>query len=196
MSDLQCPTTLILARHGEAEYETPDWAEHGGSLTTRGRAQAAALADALAGRRVAHVWTSTLARAVQTGEIVAARLGVAVTTRNALSEFGCGDLAGHPRDADPAAEIYASWLAGDLATRVPGGECGQDIVTRMGAVLGEIADAHRGETVLAVTHGGVLRLAVPALARMDVAPQRTENCDTVEVEIDADDWVCRSWGAA
>jgi broad specificity phosphatase PhoE len=79
---------------------------------------------------------------------------------------------------------------------VPGGECGQDIVTRMRAVLHEIADAHRGETVLAVTHGGVLRLAVPALARMDVAPRRTENCDTVEVEIDADDWVCRSWGAS
>ncbi len=193
MSDLQCATTLILARHGEAEYETPDWAEDGGSLTTLGRRQAAELADRLTGRRVAHVWTSSLARAVQTGEIVAARLGLAVTTRNALSEFGCGELAGSPRESDPAGDIFAAWLAGDLAARVPGGECGRDIIDRMRAVLGEIADAHRGETALVVTHGGVLRLAVPALARMDVAPERTDNCATIEVEVDADDWVCRLW---
>lgn len=78
MSDLQCPTTLVLARHGDAEYESLSLAEVGGSLTTAGRRQAVALGDALAGRRVAHVWTSTLARAVQSAEIAAARLGVPV----------------------------------------------------------------------------------------------------------------------
>ncbi len=194
MSDLQCPTTLILARHGEAEYETDSWEEEGGSLTTLGRRQAADLGEALSGRRVSHVWTSTLARAVQTGEIAAARLGVGVTTRGALSEFACGELAGTPRDADPFTEIYAGWVAGDLEPRVPGGECGQDIVMRMRAVLHEIADAHRGETVLVISHGGVLRLAVPAVTRMDAEPVLLGNCAAIEVEIDADDWVCRSWG--
>jgi probable phosphoglycerate mutase len=196
MSDLQCATTLILARHGEAEYETDGWEEEGGSLTSLGRRQAAGLGEALAGRRVAHVWTSTLARAVQTGEIVAAGLGLAVTTRVALSEFGCGDLAGSPRDTDPFALIYAAWLEGELDTRVPGGECGQEIVTRMRQVLSDIADSHRGETVLVISHGGALRLAVPALARMDAGPVELGNCSTIELEIDADDWVCRSWGAA
>jgi probable phosphoglycerate mutase len=194
MSDLQCPTTLILARHGEAEYESPDWREEGGSLTALGRRQAAALGESLAGRRVAHVWTSTLARAVQSAEIAAAPLGVCVTTRSALSEFGCGELAGAPRDTDPTAAIYAAWLAGELDTRMPGAECGQDIVTRMREVLCEIADAHRGETVLVISHGGALRLAVPTLARMDAEPVELDNCAAIEVEIDADDWVCRSWG--
>ncbi len=194
MTDLQCPTTLILARHGEAEYEADDAAEDCGTLTTSGRQQATGLATMLAGRRVAHVWTSTLSRAVQTGEIAAARLGVGVTTRMALSELGWGELSGTAQDVDTVTEIYAAWQAGDLEPRVPGGESGQDVVTRMRAVLGEVADAHRGETVLVVSHGGVLRLAVPALARMDVTAAGLDNCATIEIEVDADDWVCRSWG--
>ncbi len=60
-----------------------------GRLADRARpaAGSGARRESLAGRRVAHVWTSTLARAVQTGEIVAARLGVGVTTRRGLCEF-------------------------------------------------------------------------------------------------------------
>ena len=194
MSDLQCPTTLVLARHGEAEYEDPCWAEEGGSLTALGRRQAATLGDALTGRRIAHVWTSTLARAAQTAEIAAARLGVGVTTRAGLREFGCGDLAGTVRELDPFVPILRAWLGGDLSVRVPGGESGQDLVTRMRAVLCEIADAHRGETVLVISHGGVLRLGVPALARMDTEPVALGNCSAIEVQVDADDWVCSSWG--
>jgi probable phosphoglycerate mutase len=196
MSDLQCPTTLVLVRHGEAEYEAPGWNDEGGSLTPLGRRQAEALGDALAARRIAHVWTSTLSRAVQSAEIAAARLGVGVTARTGLAEFGCGDLVGAPRDTDPLATIYAAWLAGDLDTRVPGGECGQDVVSRLREVLWEIADAHRGETALVVSHGGILRLGVPALARMDAGPAVLGDCCAIEVEIDADDWVCRSWGPA
>ena len=195
MSSLQCPTTVILARHGEAEYEDACWAEEGGSLTALGRRQAAALGDSLAGRRVSHVWTSTLARAVQTAEIAAARLGLAVTTRADLREFGCGDLAGTEREVDPFLPIFRTWFEGDLSARIPGGESGQDLVDRLHGVLREIADAHPGETVLAVSHGGLMRLGVPNLARMDVGPQQLHHCSTVEVEIDADGWVCRAWDA-
>ncbi len=194
MTSLQCATTVILARHGEAEYEDPCWAEEGGSLTSLGRRQATMLGEGLAGRRVAHVWTSTLARAVQTAEIAAARLGVAVTTRAGLREFGCGDLAGTEREIDPFVPIFRSWLDGELSAQVPGGESGQDLVDRMRGVFSEIADAHPGETVLAVSHGGVLRLAVPSVTRMEVEPSSLANCSTIEIEIDADGWVCRSWG--
>lgn len=196
MSSLQCATTIVLARHGEAEYESDTWEIEGGSLTPTGRAQAVELADRLAGRRVAHVWTSTLARAVQTAEIAAARLGVGVTTRNALMEFDLGDLAGTPRDVDPCAEPYGAWLAGDLDLRIPGGESGSDVVARLREVLGEVVDAHRGETVLVVSHGGALRLAVPLMARLEAGPHRIHNCHTIEVEADDDGWVCRVWDPA
>jgi broad specificity phosphatase PhoE len=194
MSSLQCATTLLVARHGEAEYELSEWEEEGGSLTALGRRQAAALGEALAGRRVAHVWTSTLARAVQTGEIIAARLGVGVTTRLGLREFGSGDLAHHSRDLDPFLETYRSWLEGDLDVGIPGGETGREIADRFGAVLREVADAHPGETVLVVSHGGAIGLGVPAIARLDAEQTQLGNCDTVEVLADADAWVCTRWG--
>jgi probable phosphoglycerate mutase len=196
MTALQCASTLVIARHGEAEYEAPVWAGEGGSLTARGRSQAAALAESLAGRRVAHVWTSTLARAVQTGEIVAARLGVGVTTRTGLREFDVGDHHGVPLEEDPFVETYTRWLAGHLDERVPGGESGQEIADRFGEVLREVADAHPGETVLVVSHGGAIGLGVPAIARMEAEQRRLDNCDSVEVLADADAWVCTRWGPA
>jgi broad specificity phosphatase PhoE len=195
MSSLQCASTVLVARHAEAEYETSEWDDEGGSLSLLGRRQAAQLGEALAGRRVAHVWTSTLARAVQTAEIVAARLGIGVTTRRGLREFSSGDLAGTTRDMDPFLDTYRSWLGGDLDVRLPGGETGREVVDRFAAVLREVADAHPGETVLVVSHGGAIGLGVPALARLEAEPRRLGNCDTVELLADADAWVCTRWGA-
>jgi len=194
MTALQCATTLVVARHGEAEYEASEWEAEGGSLTLLGRQQAAGLAESLADRRVAHVWTSTLARAVQTGEIVAARLGIGVTTRIGLREFDVGDYRGVPLEEDPFVATYTRWMEGHLEERVPGGETGREIADRFGVVLREVADAHPGETVLVVSHGGAIGLGVPAIARMDATRQRLGNCDTVEVLADADEWVCTRYG--
>ncbi len=194
MSALQCASTLLVARHAEAEYETSEWDDEGGSLSLLGRRQALELAETLARLRVAHIWTSTLARAVQTAEIVAGRLGVGVTTRRGLREFSSGDLTGTTRDLDPFLTTYQRWLGGDLDVRLPGGETGHEVAARFGAVLREIADAHPGETVLVVSHGGAIGLGVPALARMDAEQRPLGNCDTVEVLADADAWVCTRWG--
>lgn len=195
MSDLQCASRIILARHGEADYESALLDDEGGSLSRLGRRQATELADRVSGRKIAHVYTSTLARAVQTGEIAAAALGVAVTTRSTLAEFSCGQYAGLPRADDPFAEIYLRWLDGEVDARTPGAETGTEGIERLRAELSDIADQHRGETVLVVSHGGLLRLGLPALARMPgIEPRSIANCGTIEVDIDGDGWLCRSWG--
>jgi probable phosphoglycerate mutase len=46
-----------------------------------------------------------------------------------------------------------------------GAESGPDVVERFGRELELVADAHRGEAVLVVTHGGTMSVGVPALAR-------------------------------
>jgi broad specificity phosphatase PhoE len=187
---------MLVARHGEAEYESALWGDHGGSLTLQGRRQATALAERLQGRRVAHVWTSTMSRAVQTAEVAAAALGVGVTTREGLREFGVGEHAGIPREEDPFLETYRGWLDGRVDTRIPGGETGREVADRFGEVLRDIADLHPGETVLVISHGGAIGLGVPALCQMQAERTRLDNCDTVEVLADADGWVCTRWGPA
>ena len=106
MGDLQCAARVFVARHGEAVYESELLSDAGGWLSPLGREQARALAESMAGERIARVWTSDMARAVQTGEIVAGRLGVDVVVRKGLREFGVGDAAGTNGDPDP--------FAGDL----------------------------------------------------------------------------------
>jgi broad specificity phosphatase PhoE len=187
-------TTLVLARHGEAEYEANEWGE-GGSLTPIGRRQSQALARALSGEGVTHVYASTLARAVQTAEVVAARLGVGVTTRTGLREFDPGYLVERPHDLDPVLAVYDRWIGGDLDARVPDGESAAEVVARLRTVLEGITQAHPGETVLVVSHGGTLRIGLPALCRMDVEPAELDPTATVEVRVETGDRVCVRWGA-
>lgn len=197
MSDLQCAARVFVARHGEAVYESELLSDAGGWLSPLGREQARALAERVALERISRVWTSDMARAVQTGEIVAAALGVDVVVRKGLREFGVGDAAGTTGDPDPFAETFAAWLDGDLAARIPGGESGEDVVERYTAVLDEIADAHRGESVLVVSHGGVMCMALSAVARNLALSHSRDlpmpNCGVVALEGDADGWVARSW---
>ena len=197
MSDLFCPVSIVLARHGEAEYEAPVVGNLGGSLTMRGRDQAAELARSLADRRVAMIYSSSLARAVQTAEIAAAVLAVPVRVRHELREFEVGDFAGLPFALDVFAPVFARWSAGDLSTGCPGAETGADVVRRVSGELESVADQHRGETVLVVSHGGAIQLTAPAVAPGigDVwEPDRWLGyCGTAELEGDADGWQCHSW---
>lgn len=200
MTDLQCPARVFVARHGEAAYEDPLLSDAGGWLTPLGRQQARGLAESLGSERIARVWTSDMARAVQTGEIVAAVLGVDVMVRRGLREFGVGDAAGTDGDPDPFAATFASWLEGDLGARIPGAESGDEVIDRFGSVLGEVADDHRGESVLVISHGGVMCMALPMLAlNLEVGHARElpmPNCGTVALEQDAQGWVARSWAGS
>ncbi len=196
MSDLFCAATLVVARHAEAEYDNPGFAsDSGGSLTLRGREQSRELAQSLRESRVAAIWCSDMARAVQTAEIAAAVLEVPVRVRAGLREFGVGTFAGRPiTDLDP---IFAAWVAGDLSDGCPGAETGADVVRRMSEELQEVVDLYRGETVLVISHGGSMGLVLPRLVNNVEADfalgQPLANCAPCEISADADGWVLRTW---
>ena len=117
--------------------------------------------------------------------------------RKGLREFGMGAAAGTTGAPDPFATTFAAWLGGDLTARIPGGERGEEVVEQYSAVLDEIADSHRGESVLVVSHGGVMCMALSALARnLTLSHPRDlpmPSCGVVAVEADTEGWVARSW---
>lgn len=191
MSDVHCPARILLARHGEAAYETTTMAESGGSLTPLGRDQARALGERLRGERVAGVVCSELARAVQTAELAASVLGLPVTVREGLQEFPAGDYLGREYDHTFFDGMVRSWLAGDLVAGVPGGETGQETADRVLAVLDRVADEYRGETVLVVSHGGVIVSLWGAIAPGSPAAPASDlvtNGSSYLLERDADGW--------
>jgi len=160
VGDLQCAVRVMLVSPGETEHGSDVTTGSGGTLTPRGREQARAAGDALRSERVAHVYCSMLARAVQTAELVADRLGVEVTAREGLQE-----------------------VAPDVPVRTVAG--------RVRAVLDEIADLHRGETVVVVTHGGAILATLAGLAWQAGREDDVPPCSTWVLERDADGWVAR-----
>lgn len=191
VSDLHCAARIIVARHGEAEYETPEMNAAGGSLTRRGREQARDLGERLRSEKVAAVACSELSRAVQTAEIAGAVLGLPVRVRERLHEFPAGDFLGRPYDPEFFRAMVTAWQAGDLSRGVPGGETGRQTANRVLDVIAGIADEFRGETVLVVSHGGVI-LALWGAVRpgSDAGPAHDDvpNGAAYVFENDADGW--------
>ncbi|HEY1551082.1 MAG TPA: histidine phosphatase family protein [Kofleriaceae bacterium] len=150
---------ILLARHGETEWNAIGRLQGHTDveLNDNGRAQARALAAELAAANIASVWTSDLARARETGAIVAAALGLDPPRALAdLRERRFGVFEGLTRD-ECAARYPDAWRAWTSRTEhPPGGESREDATARMARGI----DRVRGEagTALIVTHGGVMRL--------------------------------------
>ena len=183
-----------MARHGEATYDDPAvLTDDGGRLTETGVAQASALAERLAGEQVAAaVYCSRLDRARETAGIVGRRLGLPVTVVDGVEELSVGSLAGRGHDDPEARQVFAAWLAGDLAVRWPGAQTGEEVVARFARAVDGLADRHRGETVVVVSHGGVMTMGIAHTAGNVSAAMTHEvyvpNCAVAEVAVDADGW--------
>ncbi len=164
------PAELWLVRHGET-----DWNRHGlyqGQtdipLNAAGLAQAHAAAErlALSGRRFAALYSSPLARARQTAEAAAARLGLSVLLDERLVEIHQGAWQGK-NYAQVVAEfggLLRAAEASPLDARAPGGESTAEVAARMSAAAADIARAHPGEAVLVFSHGFALAV-LACLAR-------------------------------
>ncbi|HEX7535406.1 MAG TPA: histidine phosphatase family protein [Dermatophilaceae bacterium] len=198
MSDLQCPATVLIAGHGEAEYAVAGvLSDEGGRLTETGRGQVHDLAEQVRSHRVAAVYSSRMQRAVESAKLAALALGLQPLVADGLQEFSVGDLAGLGFHDERAQRVFDAWLLGDLRAGCPGGEEGHGVVRRFTEAIGGIADRHRGETVLVFTHSGAMSLAIPRVsvnAGSDFSARRfLASCAVAEVQVDSDGWRLMSW---
>jgi broad specificity phosphatase PhoE len=158
-------TTLILARHGETDWNRAGrWQGHSDtSLNELGREQAGRLADELA-ETVDVVYSSDLSRARETAEIVAARLGLDVQFDSRLRERGFGSWEGLTRAeiAERDASSLEQWEAGE-GHGAHDAEPFDAFADRMHRFLEEVAEQHPDERVLVIAHGGSIRV-IHALA--------------------------------
>jgi probable phosphoglycerate mutase len=153
-------TRLIIVRHGETEANLAGrWQGHGDSpLTEVGVAQAEAVAQRLGDCGFSTLYSSDLGRAHQTARIIAGQTGHAVVLDRRLRERHLGVFQGLTRAemADRYPEAYRLYRTSGPDYAIPGGESARQRFERAIAGLEEIALKHAGETVVVVTHGGVL----------------------------------------
>jgi broad specificity phosphatase PhoE len=146
-------TTILLARHGETDWNAQRRVQgHSDTpLNDNGRAQALALADTLDGTELDAVYSSDLARALDTARVVAARHRLEVTVLPELRERHFGTWEGltdtEILERFPDAKS-GSW--GDAETK-------EEMRERVLAAVQRIAGHHPGGHVLVVTHGGPVR---------------------------------------
>ena len=167
-------TTLLLARHGESDWNRARrWQGHADRpLTERGRAQAAELAERLAEVELEGVYSSDLARTRVTAEAVARRKELPVFELRELREVDVGSWEGLTRDEAEARfpDGFRRWKAGGT-----GWDDGEDygaMSARVLAAIDQIAATHQGGRVLIVSHAGPIRAVHAAALGMAVEAYR------------------------
>jgi len=156
-------TRIVLVRHGESlAQERRVVGGHGcEGLSALGVRQVEALRDRLLDSGeltdATAFYSSVMARAVQTAQIIAPALS------DLKLQQDCGFCEGHPsaesdgmawEEFDRRWPMPAEWSP-DVA-REPGGESYAQMRSRVSARLDRLAKRHEGETVVVVCHGGVV----------------------------------------
>ena len=155
-------TTLIIVRHGETEANIQQvWqGSLDAPLTEKGERQAAAAAERLRGLRdeypVDAFYVSPLGRTQHTAAPIAEAIGVEPTIEDGLREFDLGDWEGRAfQDLKENELLWERW-AQDPTFAPPNGESPALVNRRSVAVFEELAERHPDETILAVSHGGII----------------------------------------
>lgn len=172
----QNSTRIYMVRHGATELSTED--RFAGALnvelSSEGKFQAAQLAERLANEQIVAVYSSPLARTMQTASILAERHHLASTQRDELREIHHGHWEGMRR-ADVEAQFpdeYASWEEDPFTFAPQGGEAGVNVIARALPVVREIVVKHQGQNVLLVSHKATLRLIISSLLGFDARGYR------------------------
>jgi probable phosphoglycerate mutase len=194
-------TQLIIVRHGQTEWNLKliRQGHLDSPLTEKGVIQAKALAERLSRETFSALYSSDLGRAVQTAQTIADATGRRIVTDPRLRERHLGIFQGFTGDElkEKYPEEYRLHRTIGPSYVIPGGESVEQQVVRNVAYLREIAEKHLGETVVVVTHGGVLSgffrhaLSIPL-----AAPRRFEfmNASLNVFAYEAGNWMLRTWG--
>jgi broad specificity phosphatase PhoE len=157
---------IHLARHGQTAYNAEGRFQ--GHLPVplddTGREQAHELAERAAGVPLRSLWCSPLARARETADIVAARIGLRPQEDARFAETDTGDWTGRSF-ADVQAEDpdgFRRFQVSDPTFRYPGGESFAEQSQRVQAGLRDLRARAEALPALVVCHRGVIRLAIAA----------------------------------
>jgi probable phosphoglycerate mutase len=180
---------LVLLRHGQTAWNAERRAQGHSDvpLDDVGRAQAAEVAPYVAAMRPRFVWSSDLARARQTAEVVAGAAGVDVVPDPRLREYHLGERTGITMDEYAAAhpDEFRAYRSGRYDV-VPGGETTDQVVTRVSdAVQAALASLEPGECAVLVGHGGALKVSLLAIlgwpAEVAATLEALHNCCWAEL---------------
>jgi probable phosphoglycerate mutase len=186
--------TFYIVRHGESEGNIQNVVQghietH---LTTKGKEQAKALALKLKNKSFDAIYSSSSLRAKETAEIIASIINVSVNTSDLLKERTQGKFEG--MKTDDFLNLYTEWDTLSHEEKLAHKfhetqESFYDAMDRFVPFLKEVAKKHQDQTVLIVTHGGIIRgfLITQRYGDFD-SIGGIENCGYIQVNYDNKDF--------
>jgi broad specificity phosphatase PhoE len=151
---------ILLIRHGRTDGNGAryvGWEDV--PLNAAGRAQAARVAELLAGEQIDAVYASSLSRALETARPLADACGLPVLPRDELREIHYGALQGTAK-----AERRIRVRHDHRETPLPGGESLRDVYARVARLGAELATAAAsGGRIALVGHFWSVRMLAGAL---------------------------------
>jgi probable phosphoglycerate mutase len=181
---------LTLVRHGETSANL-DAVWHGSTdtaLTPRGQAQAERVAERIAAdfSDATRLYSSPLQRTRHTAEAIGRALGRVPEFEPELQEYDLGSWEGRPYAELAHDEKFWDQIRDDPDFAPHGGESPQRVYDRLTGTLTKLAQVHRGERIVVVTHGGALSMALGGLLDGDYSRWHRvmSNCAVSELVIE------------
>ena len=162
-------TELFLIRHGETPWTRAK--RYQGStdipLNAKGRHQARATAKRLLARHPDILYTSTLKRSRETGEIIAQAFRKRPCVDPRINEIDFGSWEGKTakellRHRDRA---FSHWVRGEWVTPT-GGETKSAFRKRIAHFLRDVLKHHQGKKIAVVSHGGPIKMIIFELQKL------------------------------
>jgi 2,3-bisphosphoglycerate-dependent phosphoglycerate mutase len=187
-------TRFLMIRHGECVANLKGLAGGpigDGGLTDEGREQARALVRRVSITKelssASAFYTSTLPRAIETGEIVFPAINESLVP---IQEEDLGELRVGEADGLPWGEIedrfpLPDWDVDPTQVNVPGGESLVSFYERCVAVIDRLVVRHPKELVVLIVHGGFIEQAMKLYLQSGAGTRlrpRIEHCSMTEIE--------------
>lgn len=175
MLDRESSTHFGLIRHAQTVWNQDKMiqGQNDSFLTTAGRAQSLAWSQRIAALPFDRILSSDLGRTVATAELINQTLKLPMNKTSRLREQGWGVWEGRRiRDIEKEApeKLRTMEQAGWLFCP-PGGESRRDVWLRSRNALEDASRRWPGETILTVTHEGVIKCLLYGLAERQFLPQ-------------------------
>jgi broad specificity phosphatase PhoE len=176
---------LTLLRHGETEENLNHiiQGQSAGHLSELGKKQVEKVADELKSRHFDVIYSSDLARCVDTAEPIHKIFPkTPLIYSKAIREVSFGKFEGRHTHF-----IKLARLGTMLNLKVPGGENWHDLKRRVIPFLNELYSKYPGGDILIISHGGPIRVMISLLHKsLDKSPHALiiPNCSTWDLEMD------------
>ncbi|MBB4844504.1 putative phosphoglycerate mutase [Paucibacter oligotrophus] len=195
-------TQILALRHGETEWNS--LGRYQGQtdipLNEQGLLQARQAAQALASTPLHAIYSSDLARALQTAQVLAECQRLPLQIEPGLREQHFGVFQGLSSDEILRRwpQAHARWHAREADFGPEGGESRSAFNTRCMAAIEGLARRHRGQTIALVCHGGVLDCLYRAAAGLGLSAPRAwplENAALSRLQHGPQGFTLLDWGS-